>query len=276
MIEETRDRSLRETVEYPESDGQPMGETDLHVHALVDALQLLSDHFAARDDVYVGANNFLYWTEGDPSCCVSPDTYVVFGVPPGRRRVFKTWVEGRTPAFVLEITSRKTRRNDQREKLSTYRDELCVPEYFLFDPEQEWIPGHLRAFRDDGQRYRELAPDLETGRIRSEQLGLELGVVRGELRFYLPGAAEPLPTRAELAARAKAEAEQQRAEAERQRAEAERQRAEAERQRAEAERQRAEAERKQAEAGQQRERAEQAEAELTRMREELERLRGSI
>ncbi|MGE0711336.1 MAG: Uma2 family endonuclease [Planctomycetota bacterium] len=292
MIEESRDHALSAPVEYPESDGQPMGETDLHVHALLDVLVLLTDHFADRDDVYVGANNFLYWVEGDPTACVSPDDYVVFGVPPGRRRVFKTWVEGRAPSFVLEITSRKTRSNDLRSKADIYAEELGVEEYFLFDPEGDWIPGRLRGQRlergDGPPHYREVAAAPGTGRVPSRTLGLELGVRDGELRFFRPGALDPIPTRVERAAQAQeqaTQAQEQAAQAQEQAAQAQEQAAQAQEQAAQAQEQAAQAQEQAAQAQEQaarehqraereRARADEAQAELARLQAELERLRG--
>ena len=40
-----------------------------------------------RPDVYVSGNNFVYYEEGDPKKRVSPDCYVVFGVPQTHARL---------------------------------------------------------------------------------------------------------------------------------------------------------------------------------------------
>ncbi|MBI2376366.1 MAG: hypothetical protein HYV07_20395, partial [Deltaproteobacteria bacterium] len=93
----------------------------------------------------------------------------------------------------------------------------------------------LRALRLEGDAY---VPVLPTnGRVTSQNLGLDLGVVEGQLRFFDASAGMMLPTKTELLA-----AETARADAERARAEAERTRADAERTRADAERTRAERE----------------------------------
>lgn len=214
---------LRRAVEYPVRDGRPVGETDQHLHELVDyAVNVLTRHFRDDPRVYVSGNNFVYYVEGDRKAVVSPDTYVVRGVEPRLRDTFKVWEEGgHRPCFALEITSRSTRREDLGVKMSRYRDDLQVPEYFLFDPRQEWIEEGLRGFAlEPPGVYQQLAPD-PSGRLASRQLGLELGVQGGHLRFFLPGAREPLPTETE-----RAEQERQRAEQERQRAEREHERAE--------------------------------------------------
>lgn len=204
-------------VEYPVRDGKPMGETDQHRDELKDyALNVLLDHFAGIPGVYVSGNNFVYYAEGDPRVVVSPDTYVVKGVEQAQRDTFKVWEhEGRRPCFVLEITSKSTRREDLGAKMSRYRDDLEVPEYFLFDPRAEWIQEGLRGFSlAEPGLYQPMEPDAR-GRFPSAALGLELGVLGGHLRFFRPGEPDPLPTRAE-----RADAERQRADAERQRADA--------------------------------------------------------
>jgi len=222
-------------VEYPVRDGRPMGETDLHRQLLQNyAVDVLLDHFRDEPRVYVSGNNFIYYVQGDRKAVVSPDTYVVRGAEQRLRDTFKVWEEGGLkPCFVLEITSRSTRLEDLGPKMCRYRDDLEVPEYFLFDPCGEWIPERLRGFALTAPGvYQSIEPDA-AGRLVSEQLGLALGAVGDRLRFFLPGADAPLPTRAE-----RAEQERERAERERERAERERARAERERERAERERER--------------------------------------
>ena len=51
---------------YPESDGQPMGETDWHILALISLREGLEDFFVDQADVYVASDLFLYYVEGDP------------------------------------------------------------------------------------------------------------------------------------------------------------------------------------------------------------------
>jgi hypothetical protein len=248
-------RERTEEALYPESDGQPLGETDVHRDEIVEfGIQVLADHFAHLPDVYVAGNNFVYYTEGVPGDCVSPDVYVVKGVEKRKRRVYKVWAEGgRVPCFAIEVSSRKTRIEDLGSKLVIYRDDLRVPEYFIFDPLGEWLPEGLRGYRLAPGREDRIAPAGPSGRLPSRELGLELGVEEGHLRFFVPGADSPLRTRRE-----RAEAEAARAEAESARAEAESARAQAESARAEAE---ASARRL-------------AEAEVARLRAEIERLRG--
>src|SRR5438132_493778 len=105
-------RALPRPVHYAESDGKPLGETDAHVQAAWDAMYKLQTHFFGRPDVYVASNNLLYYEEGNPRRFVVPDVYVVLGARKGLRRVYLLWEEGLPPTFVLEVSSRKTRRAD--------------------------------------------------------------------------------------------------------------------------------------------------------------------
>lgn len=188
-------------VEYPETDGQPMAESDEHADALREAIETLRDRLAG-EQVYVSGNNFIYFTEGNPRDVVSPDCYVVKGVPMRQRRTFKVWEEGgHRPCFVLELTSRSTRVEDLGTKMVRYRDDLRVDEYVLFDLSRDWIDAGLRAYRLVNGEYRKVEPGAD-GRIFCQQLGLELAVRDGRrLRFFEPGVEEPLATRAERAGR---------------------------------------------------------------------------
>ena len=190
-------RAPRDIVEYPVRDGRPMAEHDRHCKEMQHyAIDVLDDFFARSPLVYVSGNNFVYFTEGNPKDSVSPDCYVVRGVGKGDRGTFKVWVEGARPCFALEVTSKKTRREDLGDKMAKYRDDLLLPEYFLFDPTGDWIDEHLRAFRLSEGVYQKLAFDPR-GRLQSRELGLEVALVAGHVRFFEPGAAEPLPTRME-------------------------------------------------------------------------------
>ena len=189
-------------VHYPESDGKPMGETDEHRDAMVRHIQILQEYF--RDQrVYVSGDLLVYYEEGDPSKYVVPDAFVVKGVSPSRRRTYKIWLEGKGPDVVIETTSRKTRRKDTTTKPELYAG-LGVTEYFLFDPDREYLDPPLQGYRLRGRTYVRLKPDQDDG-LTSRELGLRLRLEEGEVRFYRLDTGEPLLTPAE--ARRAAEAE---------------------------------------------------------------------
>jgi Uma2 family endonuclease len=106
-------RPVRE-VEYSSGDGKLLAETGTHVMAIIDALQMLWDHFADRTDVYVCGNLLLYYEQGNPRKRVAPDVFVALDVPKKPYRdYYLVWKEGKAPDFVLEITSKSTKREDQ-------------------------------------------------------------------------------------------------------------------------------------------------------------------
>ena len=202
-------------IEYPSSDGQPMGETPVHRDCIIDALGALREFFAERPDVYVGGNMFLYYEEGNPRASVIPDVFVVIGAVKdelregGWRETYKLWEEPKAPDFVLEVTSRSTRRQDQVRKRALYA-RLGVREYFLYDPGEEYLAPPLRGMRLGGSEYEPLAPvRLADGRegVWSEVLGLHLYRRGQALRLHDPVAGRDLLThREEAAARRAAEA----------------------------------------------------------------------
>jgi Uma2 family endonuclease len=206
-------------VEYPETDGRPMGETDLHIEWMIRVRDMLKRRY--RDQhVYVAANLLLYFEEGDPTRFVVPDSMVVKDCPPGRRRVFKIWEEGRAPGAVIEITSRSTKGEDTIHKPHIY-EQIGVVEQFYYDPTAEYLHPPLQGHRLTAEGLEPIARDV-AGRLLSRELGLWLHLEDGDLEL----------TDAQTGARLLTDAEARHAEAEARRLEAETQRAEAETQRA--------------------------------------------
>jgi Uma2 family endonuclease len=101
-----------QAIDYPESDGKPIGETDWHIDWTLRLRDMLKYRY--RDQrVYVGSDLLLYYHEGVPRDFVVPDGFVVLDCDPKKRRVFKTWEEKRVPNVVFEFTSASTRRSDE-------------------------------------------------------------------------------------------------------------------------------------------------------------------
>ena len=186
-------------VQYPESDGKPMSETPVHWHAMVDFASPLHGFLKVRPDAYVGSNMLMYYEEGNNKRRVSPDVFVAFGVPKlPERRVWLTWEEGKGPDFVLEVTSRSTRREDEVGKKALY-ERLEVREYWQFDPLGEYLDPRLRGYvlGADG-RYREVALEERDGALCHDSLlGVTLQLEGERLRLFDPKRAEYLLTHAE-------------------------------------------------------------------------------
>ena len=211
------------TLDYPDTDGQPMAESEFQLLPLLYAVAALRAHFRSRADVYVGGNMFVYYEEGNRAAVVAPDVFVVIGTPKRVRSSYLLWREPKGPDFVLEITSHSTRSQDQQEKPTIYA-RLGVREYFQYDPTGDYLVPQLQGWRLVAGRYAPLAATgWPTGdlTLHSEVLGLDLRLAGDTLRFYDPTAGRPLLTYEEAEqARQQAEQAQQQAEQAQQQAEA--------------------------------------------------------
>ena len=141
-------------------------------------------------------------------------------------RYYLIWEEGKAPDLVIELTSKSTKREDQSKKRDLYRDVLRVPEYFLFDPTEDYLKPPLQGFRLVGDEYIRIEP--VDGRLPSEILGLHLERDGQELRLYDPETRSRLPTPREREDASKREAEMAKREAETAKREAETAKREAE------------------------------------------------
>jgi Uma2 family endonuclease len=174
MLATTKDN----LIEYPESDGKPMGETDLHRDWMFRILELLRFRYRG-ERVYMASDLLVYYQEGDPTQFVVPDDFIVLDCEPGRRRTFKTWEEGKSPNVIFEVTSRSTRQNDEIWKPPVFA-RLGVPEYFLYDPAADYLTPPLQGFRLIDGGYARIEPDA-SGTLACEQLGIHLRLDAGEL-----------------------------------------------------------------------------------------------
>ncbi len=160
---------------YPETDGKPMAESDLHRERMYALIHLLQRFFAGQQ-VYVSGNLLIYYEQGNPHKSVAPDCFVVWGVEPHFRRVYKLWEEGERPQVVFEVSSKSTQREDLSTKMRLYAG-LGVEEYYIYDPTAEYLDPPLAAFRLVGGGYVPVEP------------------VNGEVRLgdlaFVPGAGEP-------------------------------------------------------------------------------------
>ena len=206
---------------YPESDGKPMADTDLHLYWIKRVQDMIETYFSRDPGFYISGNIMMYDIEGTMRTAVSPDILVAFELGQKFRRTYKVWEEGKPPDFVMEFSSKRTYQNDLDQKMAHYA-RMKIPEYFLYDPDRRYLPSPLLGFRLVEGTYIEIAADVDGG-IRSEILALNFHLVEDGLRLYDPLAQRWLQTAAEAAeeraeqeaeARRKAEAEVARLQAE--------------------------------------------------------------
>jgi Uma2 family endonuclease len=186
---------LQRYTHYPESDGQPMAETDLHREEMYDLIHALRDRYQDVPNVYVSGNLFFYYVQGDPRAVVAPDILLVKGVPKGQRRIYKLWEEGRGPSLVIELTSGSTRDEDLSRKKLCY-ERLGVEEYFLHDPYGDYLDPNLWGYRLIKDRFQRIEPEADGG-LRSLATGLLLRTEGNRLRLVDAVSGEKLPWESE-------------------------------------------------------------------------------
>ena len=211
-------------------------ESTPHLKSILYLYMVLSHRYSQRSDVFIGANNNIYWEEGNTNEKQAPDVYACFGASNRDRRSYKTWEEGGVvPQVVFEITSRSSKTSDLATKKGIY-EMLGVEEYYAYDPLKEYLPQGLRAFRLKRGSYREIHPPRSAPfRVYSPRLNLDLeGPVTKEtglLRLFEPGSPTALRSYSEselVLAGEKARADEASAQAEAAQARAEEERARAE------------------------------------------------
>lgn len=118
----------------------------------------------------------------------APDLIAVAGVEDqGEDDARMAWVvadEGRGVDLALEIIYRGNRDKDLVSNVARYA-RLGIPEYFVYDR----LKLRLYGYRLAGARYASIP--LRGGLLRSEVLGLDLGVVENRLRFFYGEARVP-------------------------------------------------------------------------------------
>lgn len=141
-------RSVREDIEYPSSDGEPLGENTLQVDWIVLLYNGLQAQYRDDENVMVAADLFWYPVEGKPKIVTAPDVMVAFGRPKQVRMSYLQWCEeGVAPQVVIEVRSP----SNTKKKLQTlfeFYDRHGVEEYYLIDP----LKDTLQAWhRKDGE-----------------------------------------------------------------------------------------------------------------------------
>jgi len=115
----------------PPEDGMQQDDTIMYLFSV------LSAHYADDPSVLVSEQTNVIYNSAVPGSFVSPDCYVVFGVPDDRmikrnRRSYRVDEWDALPAFVAEVASASTARRDLNEKREIYA-QMGVQEYWRFD-----------------------------------------------------------------------------------------------------------------------------------------------
>ncbi len=182
------DPRLRE-IEYPDSDGEPISDTDANIQRMFDAQTALKEAMRRRGvKAYVCGGVFVYPIEGDPTVRNSPDILVAPECEPWPPRAsFRYWEEPGRVQFAGEflwVTERQTL-EDQWDCIEFYRGRLGTEELFLYEPLGEGMYDGFR-FRflrlDRGGVDQVIEPDGD-GWFRSRGLGLDLRPTAERIEF---------------------------------------------------------------------------------------------
>ena len=175
-------------IHYPDTDGEPLAETEYQFNPLTEMVHALRVHYEDRPDVYVAGDMFVYYRMNDVSANVAPDVFVVFGVDKHTRRSYFVWRDGKAPDFVMEIASAGTYDRDIGEKRDIYLA-IGVKEYWRFDPLRECFDPPLAGERLVNDVYEPIPVGEDaSGILRgySPALGLDICVREEELKLYDP------------------------------------------------------------------------------------------
>ena len=178
-------------VYYPEERTTDMGESSIHIKLLASFLNILEVYFKDREDVFFSGNMNVYPEKGNPHNWFAPDLLVAFGIPNVERSSYLLWREGVFPQVIFEIASKKTWQNDVDEKLAKY-ETLGASEYYILDPEFEFLPEPLTAYERNGEKL--VRRNVTDERIFSPLLELEIVRQNSTFRFFSPYTDEFLPT----------------------------------------------------------------------------------
>ncbi len=182
MIEIKQLKNRRE-IYYPESNRRSFAETQLHREQILDLINSLQFHFYSRKDVYVSGRIKFHYRHINSRKVFAPDVMIVKGVGNYPRRSYKLWEEKQFPQVVFEISSRATWGEDLNKKWFLYQ-QFGVKEYYIFDPEYDYLPEPLIAYRL--KRGELVKVNVKNNRIFSEEIGLEIVDTGEGLRLFDP------------------------------------------------------------------------------------------
>jgi Uma2 family endonuclease len=159
-------------------------ESSCHYMQLALLVTCLEWHWRRRNDFFIGANLAFYYSRQQllNHNFNSPDFFVIKNTEKRPRYSWVAWAEnGRYPNVIIELLANSTAKVDRNEKKILYQNQLRIPEYFWFDPEDL----ELRGFRLIGRESQSILVN-EFGRLWSDVLELYLGIHDGKLRYFTP------------------------------------------------------------------------------------------
>jgi Uma2 family endonuclease len=120
---------------------------------------------------------------------IVPDNMVVLSEEPIQAdSSFNLPLEPERPFWVMEYVSKHNKRKDYEKSFQKYEQELKVPYYLLFYPDNQ----DLSLFRLKGKKYVSVKPNRQE-RYPVPELEMEVGLLDGWVRYWYQGELLPLP-----------------------------------------------------------------------------------
>ncbi|MFO0653356.1 MAG: Uma2 family endonuclease [Polyangiales bacterium] len=168
------------TVHYPETDH--MGEDALQRFIAELLRPMIARWFEAQGRrLFVGADQFFYLVEGDPTQRIAPDVYVLPGVDPDAAPpCWKRWEIPNGPSLAVEIVSRDFHKDYEDAPVDYAR--LDTRELVIFDPKvtpRSRVRVRWQVYRRVGSRGFRLVERSNEDWVFSKELGCFLRVVGG-------------------------------------------------------------------------------------------------
>jgi len=174
-------------------------ESTLHYLQLALLVSCLDWLWKDRTDYFIGANLTIYFSRQQlrNRDFHGPDFFLVKNTSKHPRKSWVVWEEnGKYPDLVIKLISKSTAEIDKTTKKNLYQNQFRTSEYFWFSPDDLELMG----FKLVGLEYQEITPNT-TGLLKSEVLGLFLGIYQEKLRYFTTeGDLIPTPDEAALAA----------------------------------------------------------------------------
>ena len=134
---------------YPSGDGKPMAEPSSTSTDMIDAIQVLRDHFAARAGRSCRRQPVALLRGGQPHGSMSPLTSSWPSMCPSSPLAITIWSgkKGKLPTSSSRSRQSQRSRKTGRKKFGIYRDILQRARVFSVRPDRGFLPPSLQGFR---------------------------------------------------------------------------------------------------------------------------------
>ena len=178
-----RARFFQQVYDAYNTEQRAMSEGQPHRRARSSTLQALVLHFKGSGRRIYVAEELAVMYPGQRT--FTPDLLAVLDTPQpdpddDKRMAWVVADEGKGPDFLLEVLHKGSRAKDLVKNVSDYA-QFGIREYFIYDLMHHRLYGH--SLPQGGGAYAEVKPGLG-GRLASQVLGLNLGVVEERLRLF--------------------------------------------------------------------------------------------